>query len=410
MSRKKDTMEYQFVTDIDAHVHDAFVKQQPLSNLLQSSRWAKVKGNWENARIGVNVDDTLVASASVLIKRLPMGYTMMYIPRGPIMDYENEELVAFFMNHFKRWAKIYKCVFMKMDPCIIKNRYHVNERDDSVLTETKRTMNILKSAGCIHNGYTLSLHDTIQPRFHAMVEACDDFEDTLPKHTKRHIKTARKKHVEVFQYDSEKVAEFSAIMQLTEKRKNISLRGSAYFKLLLDTYKDSSALFLAQIDVEAILKEAQDKVVSAMKDIDKFKEQEDKCTNARQQLSLAQSEVDHLTTCLRDCGTHPYVAACLSVVFGNTSEMLYMGMDDRYKKYMAPYLSHLTPMNWAFSQGCKFANMGGVEGTLDDGLTKFKSNFNPYIYEYVGEFDVVINPLLYKPFIYLYKKRKTAGD
>ena len=40
--------------------------------------------------------------------------------------------------------------------------------------------------------------------------------------------------------------------------------------------------------------------------------------------------------------------------------------------------------------------MGGVEGTLDDGLTKFKDNFNPMINEFIGEFDIPVNKMLFK--------------
>ncbi|MEG2799709.1 MAG: peptidoglycan bridge formation glycyltransferase FemA/FemB family protein, partial [Erysipelotrichaceae bacterium] len=36
------------------------------------------------------------------------------------------------------------------------------------------------------------------------------------------------------------------------------------------------------------------------------------------------------------------------------------------------------------------------EGSLDDGLTKFKDNFNPMIVEFVGEFELPVNKLLYR--------------
>ena len=37
-----------------------------------------------------------------------------------------------------------------------------------------------------------------------------------------------------------------------------------------------------------------------------------------------------------------------------------------------------------------------IEGTLDDGLTKFKDNFNPTINEFIGEFDIPIYPFMYR--------------
>ena len=37
-----------------------------------------------------------------------------------------------------------------------------------------------------------------------------------------------------------------------------------------------------------------------------------------------------------------------------------------------------------------------IEGTLDDGLTKFKDNFNPTINEFIGEFDIPVYPFMYR--------------
>ena len=43
---------------------------------------------------------------------------------------------------------------------------------------------------------------------------------------------------------------------------------------------------------------------------------------------------------------------------------------------------------------------------LDDGLTKFKANFNPTIDETIGEFDLPVNKSLYKASEMAYKLRK----
>lgn len=96
--------------------------------------------------------------------------------------------------------------------------------------------------------------------------------------------------------------------------------------------------------------------------------------------------------------------------------MLYAGMDQRFKKFMPQYKIYVENMKWAFENGCKTCNMGGVEGSLDDGLTKFKDNFNPLINEFIGEFDIPVNKLLYPMFHFMYnymkKKREKAlgGD
>ncbi|NCC55378.1 MAG: peptidoglycan bridge formation glycyltransferase FemA/FemB family protein, partial [Erysipelotrichia bacterium] len=100
------------------------------------------------------------------------------------------------------------------------------------------------------------------------------------------------------------------------------------------------------------------------------------------------------------------IAGILSIKFGDTMEMLYAGMNDRFKKFMPQYYLYTENMKYAFAHGCQYANMGGVEGDLQDGLTKFKANFNPYINEFIGEFDLPVNRLLYKASEVAYTIRK----
>ena len=109
---------YTFKIGIPAEVHDTFVKNHPLCNLLQSSSWAKVKDNWGSEIVGVYEKDTLVASSLVLIKPLPAGFTMLYTPRGPVMDYTNERLVSYFMAELKKFGKKKRALFIKMDPAV----------------------------------------------------------------------------------------------------------------------------------------------------------------------------------------------------------------------------------------------------------------------------------------------------
>lgn len=91
---------------------------------------------------------------------------------------------------------------------------------------------------------------------------------------------------------------------------------------------------------------------------------------------------------------------------GDTLEMLYAGMNDRFKKFMPQYYLYTEIMKHAFARGCRYANMGGVEGDLSDGLTKFKANFAPYINEFIGEFDLPVNNVLYRFAHSAYQVRK----
>lgn len=81
-------------------------------------------------------------------------------------------------------------------------------------------------------------------------------------------------------------------------------------------------------------------------------------------------------------------------------------MNDEFKKFYPQYSLYPKVFEEAYKDGIIWANMGGIEGSLDDGLTKFKSNFNPMIEEYVGEFNLPVNMFIYKLSSKLYLLRK----
>ena len=87
------------------------------------------------------------------------------------------------------------------------------------------------------------------------------------------------------------------------------------------------------------------------------------------------------------------------VGFGQKMEMLYAGMNNEFRSFYPQYLTYLTMFEQAFNDGYKHISMGGVEGDLKDGLSQFKSAFNPWIEVYIGEFDFIIK----KQYYFMYK-------
>lgn len=403
-------MKYQFTADADSKSYDAFVSTHPLSTLLQSYKWSNIKQNWGSVHTAVlDEQGNMAGAALMLIKRLPGGFSMCYIPRGPIMDYHNQELVKFYMDELKKEAKKHKALFIKMDPPVHLNDYASADYNQNWYPEAKEVISNLEKAGCIHQGYTVMIEESIQPRFQSVVYDQENFDDTLPKHTKRLIKDADKRNVQIIHGHKELLDDFSRLVQLTEERKGVALRNRDYFELLLDTYGEDAVIFLAVCDVHQLLKDAKAKMTQL--------EAEKAATpeNAKKKLRRIEDQINSTAKSVKefqemaDQGIEEgqnAIAGILSVNYGKTCEMLYAGMDERFKQFMPQYKEYVENFKWAFEKGCTMASMGGVEGTLDDGLTKFKDNFAPTINEFIGEFDIPVNKILYAPAKVAYNKMK----
>lgn len=388
---------YIFKTNIDAKTHDDFVKQSPLCNLLQSSNWAKIKDNWDSCITGVYQQDKLVASGLILIKHLPLSFTMMYIPRGPIMDYENKELVKFYLKELKKWAKTKHCLFISFDPAIKLREFDLDHKDKEDDQKALSIINNLQNNKAIYKGKTLKIEETIQPRFHMGLYYTDDLNSHLPKSTIKSCKAAIKRHVNVKVADHSEVEKFAKMIELTEKHKNVHLRNEEYFRKILDVYKEDATLYLADVNVSTYKKELEDSIKAANETL----QNETATNNAKNKaLQTIKNSEKELITINDLASKYPndetIIAGGLMVGFGNTCEMLYAGRNDDFNSFRPQYYLYTKKIEHSFKQGYQYVNMGGIEGTLDDGLSKFKSNFNPVIIEYVGEFDLPVMPLLYK--------------
>ncbi|WP_247949990.1 aminoacyltransferase [Streptococcus constellatus] len=387
---------YTYKIGISAQEHDDFVKQSSQTNLLQSASWAKVKDNWDNERIGFYKNNQLVASASILIKPLPLSMTMLYIPRGPIMDYQDQELLHFVLTSLKKFAKTKKALFIKFDPSLfLVQNQSGEERQDN--PKTLDLINNLQKAGAIWLGRTELLDETIQPRFQANIYKDNFSEELLSKSTRQAIRTARNKGIQVQFGGSELLDDFSALMKKTENRKSIHLRGQDYYQKLLDTYPEQSYITLASINLNERLESLQVQKSKAEKEASKFTEKTKpgKIENNKQEQKRLQEEIDFLAEKMTQGVTTVPLSGTLVLEYGTTSENIYAGMDEEYRRYQPALLTWYETAKHAFERGADWQNMGGVENDLNGGLYHFKSKFNPTIEEYVGEFNLPTNPLYY---------------
>lgn len=393
---------YTYKIGITAEEHDEFVKTSPQTNLLQSSDWAKIKDNWGNERLGVYQDHKLVAVASILIQPLPLGFTMLYIPRGPIMDYQNSELVAFMLQSIKTYAKSKRAVFAKFDPSLFLRKGLIGQ-ETSDQEATLAIIQSLKEYGVEWVGRTEDMGETIQPRFQANIYKEYFTEDQLSKSTKQAIRTARNKGVEVIFGGTELLDEFAALMKKTEARKSIHLRGRDYYEKLLTTYAGQSYITLSRINLAQRLASLKEQLEKNQAEASRFNEKTKpgKIDNNRQEKERLEEEIQFLHQELKAGQEIVSLSGTLTLEFGGTSENVYAGMDENFRRYQPAILTWYETAQHAFDHGATWQNMGGVENQLDGGLYHFKSKFNPMIEEFVGEFNLptsMLYPLVNKAY------------
>lgn len=385
---------YRYQIGIPTLEYDQFVKEHELVNVLQSSAWEEVKSDWQHEKFGVYRGDKLLATASILIKTLPLGYRMFYIPRGPVLDYKDAKLLNFVLQSIKSYARSKRAIFVIFDPSICLSQSSI-KHEKTEYPENMAIIENLQRMGVRWSGKTDGMGDTIQPRIQAKIYKENFAEDKLCKSTKQAIRSSRNKGVEIQIGGYELLESFSFLMKKTEKRKDIHLRNEAYYKKLLDNFKDKAYITLATLDIAKRLRELEEQLSKNLALEESFTEstRTSKVEAQRRKKERLVEERAFLQRYLNEEKANIPLAATLSLEFGNTSVNLYAGMDDAFKRYNAPILTWYETARYAFERGMVWQNLGGVENSLNGGLYHFKEKFNPTIEEYLGEFTMPTHPL-----------------
>ena len=93
-----------FIVNIEKEKYEEFVKSNPKSHFLQSYAWGEFALTSKGLKphyVGViNDDGKIIATALLLEKKLPLGYSYFYSPRGYVIDYYDVTTLTFFTDEF----------------------------------------------------------------------------------------------------------------------------------------------------------------------------------------------------------------------------------------------------------------------------------------------------------------------
>lgn len=379
-----------FLTNINNEEYTEFIKSHKHGNMMQATEWSAIKNTWGAVRVAVSDDeDNIIAAAQVLTRK-----GLWYLPRGPILDYNNKELLGFFLTNFKKFAKTKQAKLVKLDiPIAVKDEKLANFKDVDVDRSNDELIKTFKSYGYNHKGFSLDMSSTIQPRFNTVTKLEKPIPDLFSKDTRRLIRDADKKFVEVRRCGKENLDDFLFALACTEKRKNISLRGREYFENLLDTFGDNALLYISYINVEKALKECHNRKENLEKEIEELGEKSPKKKRTLEEQVAGTDKLIALFNGLEieDKSKDQVISAAITIAYGNHAEIIYAGMNEDFAKLPAQYKVFSDTMKKAQEMGISEVSMGGIEGSLNDSLLGFKSKFSPNIVEYYGEFDLVIS-------------------
>lgn len=373
-----------FVDNIKKEEYTKFVENHKYSHFLKSYEWkeiSKLKG-WVPFCVGLKDKNKLVATALLLKKRLPFGYSYFYIPRGYTIDYSNDKLLEEFTKEIDNFTRKHKSLFFKIDPDI---KLHIIDKEAKIIEgdNNYELVKLLKQIGFKRKKLN-KFFENEQPRFTFRI-TLDNEENINKRYSKtvhRFIKKSNFYEVEPYVGNKEEIKEFVRLMKLTEKRQNFYSHNANYYEKFYEIFKenDNVDLMLAKINTKKIVAKLNEEI-EATDDVEiKTKKIEER--------KLFENKDEELV-----------VSAYFTVFYGNKAWYLYGANDMEFKNTLANYKLFDFQIKEALKRNIELFDEFGTIGDVHTnnkliGLHEFKKKFGGEYTEFIGEFDYIQKPLI----------------
>ncbi|RMG77833.1 MAG: peptidoglycan bridge formation glycyltransferase FemA/FemB family protein [Chloroflexi bacterium] len=331
----------------DQEVWNNTLKTLPYSHVLQTWEWGEFKREttgWLPTRLMFKEGGVTVAMASILTRRIG-PVTMMYIPKGPALCYENLELARTVLHELKKRARF--ALWLKIDPDVVIGTGIPDTNDETTSPSGVAFRDLLQASGWQFSNDQVQFRNTIRID---LTKPEDDILMGMSQNTRRKIRTAEKKGIIIRPATLDDLETLYNLYQITGERDNFLIRPPQYYE---KAWRD----FIQQGLAHALIAEFENKPV----------------------------------------------AHVILFHFGQTCWYFYGASSNEERHRMPNYLLQWEAIKWAKSQGYQVYDMWGAPNQFDEsdsmwGVYQFKQGFRGITIRTIGAWDYAPYPVLYRAY------------
>lgn len=358
------------------------ISNLPDPHFLQTYEWGQVKakygwvpyyavwtddGKWkvESDINSLSTFHSPIIAAALILKRtiLNRGFaarlSVLYVPKGPLMDWTNESLRKRVLDDLQSFAKKQGAIFLKLDPDVALGRGVPASVDEVIENSGQAVRSDLMRRGWIESS------DQIQFRNTVMVDLSASEEEILMRmkqKTRYNVRLAEKKGVTVRAGKQGDLGMLYKMYAETSVRDGFVIRDEEYYMMVWKTY-------MSKVEELALsLSKGQKSEPSAVPLI---------------------AEVDGEA-----------VAAIFLFMFAGRGYYVYGMSRNVHREKMPTYLLQWAAMKHARAHGCLTYDLWGAPDVFDEsdsmwGVYRFKEGLGGKVVRTLGAYDFAPNKFWY---------------
>ena len=343
---------------------NSIIRHLPKSHLLQTWEWAQVKAEygWKPMpfiwRSGTGDADPIVSAAMILKRHvLNRGFAarlcILYVPKGPLLDWSNENLSKQVLTDLQQYAKRQDSIFLKVDPDVILGT-GIPEHEDR--TENKNgqvVVSALQQSGWLFSSNQIQFRNTVQVDLSGSEE---ELLSRMKQKTRYNVRLANKKGVVARVGIFDDLSLLYKMYAETSVRDGFVIRNEGYYRSVWTSFMNSSEGDHRPF-AEPLIAEVDGEPVAA---IIVF-----------------------------------YFAGCAYYIYGMSFET--------HRERMPNYLLQWEAMRRAKARGCSIYDLWGAPDTFNErdpmwGVFRFKEGLGGKVIRTVGAWDYPASLIWYKTY------------
>lgn len=314
-------------------------------------------------------------AAALLLKRqiLRRGFaarlSVLYIPKGPLLDWTNESLRNRVLNNLQSFAKQQGGIFLKIDPDVVLGTGIPQSEEDNLNDNGQSVVSDLKQRGWVYSSDQIQFKNTV------LIDLKPSEEELLARmkqKTRYNIRLAEKKGVALrvgTQGDFDMLYKMYAE---TSVRDGFVIRDEGYYKTVWQMFT-ANTQFPISTDREA---------------------------SPWDQLPITDSQLPFTEPLIAEINNEP-VASIFVFYFARRAYYVYGMSRAIHREKMPTYLLQWEAMKHAKAKGCTVYDLWGAPDVFDEsdsmwGVYRFKEGLGGKVLRTLGAWDFAPNPFWYK--------------
>lgn len=388
--------------EITEKEYKSFWEKHPLKCFMSAPEIARLNENSRVYFLGLEKKGEIIAAVFIRGTKRRFGYDY-YAPRGPLIDFVDEEILKFFISEVKQFLKQRGGYIFRIDPNIELIERDIGGNIVEGGVDNGKIVNLLLKLGFKKSRYVKDVSQ-VTWEFALPVEGKSEDEvlSEMSANTRRRIKQAMEYGISVDELDRDSLSEFYDVLKKTAARKNFSVREISYFKKMYELFSPDNGIKYVSVSINPSksIKKLQDKLEQTRATVPKTIRDKKDRNDLIKSLETRIKNVEKMFPEIKN----ERVVLSSGMFLTTKPEILHLfgGNIGEYMKLDGQYVLQWEMIKRAIRGKYERYNFYGIPENINThpegyGIYEFKRGFSGRVLQLIGEYEL---PLSFKYYLY----------